>query len=147
MQTILLILCVSARRHFLYIYQICQQFDLLLFQQTIFVIIVFHKARLEQLVTLVESLLPFLGGKLYAIIEAEKAKLHRVDGDMAAGGGGVGGSSGGKSYLALAWDVFLMGMLIYFLVSIIDSSVQHHIGLKDEEQVQKLRKKQGKKTT
>jgi len=102
------------------------------------VIIVFNKKRLDSVVRFVEWLLPFLNGKLHAIIENEKAKLHRVDGQAIS-------ASREKSIFSLAWDIFLAAMLLYFLVSIIDSSVQQHLCVKDEKQIQKLKKKRAAK--
>jgi len=67
-----------------------------------------------------------------AMIEDEKAKLHRVDGEV---------TTKEKTLLALLWDIVLVLMLLYFLVSIIESSVQQHIGIRDEDEIQKLKKK------
>lgn len=72
------------------------------------------------------------------MIENEKAKLHRVDGEVAAKEKGI---------LSIVWDLILVAMILYFLTSIIDSSVQQYIGTKDEEEIQKLKKRQEGKTT
>jgi hypothetical protein len=101
--------------------------------QTIFVIIVFSKERLDQLVTLVESAIPWLQGHLHAIIESEKAKLHRTE------GGDV--ILREKSILGRLWDLVLIGMLCYFLLSIVESSVQHYLVTRDEAKVLQLKKK------
>jgi len=100
--------------------------------QTIFVIVMFSKKTLDYVIDLVESLLPWLDGNLRAMIEDEKAKLHKVDGEV---------TTKEKTLLALLWDIVLVLMLLYFLVSIIESSVQQHIGIRDEDEIQKLKKK------
>lgn len=106
--------------------------------QTIFVIIMFSKKTLDYVINLVESLIPWLHGNLRTMIENEKAKLHRVEGEV---------TTKEKTLLSLVWDLVLISMLLYFLVSIIDSSVQQYIGAKDEEEIQKLKKKQEGKAT
>jgi hypothetical protein len=98
----------------------------------------FSKRTLDYVVNLAESLIPWLHGSLRAMIENEKAKLHRVEGEV---------TTKEKTLLSLLWDLVLIGMLLYFLISIIDSSVQQYIGTKDEEEIQKLRKKQEGKAT
>lgn len=72
------------------------------------------------------------------MIENEKAKLHRVDGEVI---------TKEKGWLTLLWDLVLVSMLLYFLASIINSSVQQYIGTKDEEEIQRLKKKQEGKAT
>jgi len=73
-----------------------------------------------------------------AMVENEKAKLHRVDGEVI---------TKEKGWLALLWDLVLVSMLLYFLASIINSSAQHYIVTKDEEEIQWLKKKQEGKAT
>eukprot|EP01087_Luapelamoeba_hula_P011798 TRINITY_DN3253_c0_g4_i1.p1 TRINITY_DN3253_c0_g4~~TRINITY_DN3253_c0_g4_i1.p1 ORF type:complete len:450 (-),score=118.27 TRINITY_DN3253_c0_g4_i1:52-1401(-) len=123
--------------------------------QTIFVIIVFSKKMLDQLVKTAEYVLPFLDGQLQAIIEKEKAKLHRTtpattttttSTDPASGASGVSEQPKEKGLLNVAWDVFLAAMLLYFLVSIVDSSVQQYIQERDEAELLKLRKKREAKS-
>jgi hypothetical protein len=124
----------------------------------------FSKKTLDYVINLVESLIPWLHGNLRyqhlaaasspaagsngkatmrvnlyrTLIENEKAKLHRVEGEV---------TTKEKTLLSLVWDLVLISMLLYFLVSIIDSSVQQYIGAKDEEEIQKLKKKQEGKAT
>jgi len=107
--------------------------------QTVFVIVIFSKKTLEYAITLAESLMPWLHGNLRAFIEAEKAKLHRTEGEETVKE---------KSILGIIWDIFLVCMILYFVISIIDSSVQQYIGTKDEADIQKQKsgKKKGKAT-
>jgi hypothetical protein len=46
-----------------------------------------------------------------------------------------------KNPLTLLWDVFLAGMILYFVLSIIDSAVQEHLASVHEEEVELERKK------
>jgi hypothetical protein len=97
--------------------------------QTLFVITVFHKTHLEWVVGLVESLVPPLQGKINAILEKERARLHRG-----------AGPTGSKSPLQAAWDTLLLLMLAYFLISIVNASVQEYLMEKDDEKIAALRK-------
>ena len=45
--------------------------------QAIVVIAVFGKEQLAGLINMIERLLPFLNGKLHAMLDAERSKLHR----------------------------------------------------------------------
>eukprot|EP01112_Ceratiomyxa_fruticulosa_P017700 TRINITY_DN5568_c0_g3_i1.p1 TRINITY_DN5568_c0_g3~~TRINITY_DN5568_c0_g3_i1.p1 ORF type:complete len:385 (+),score=73.34 TRINITY_DN5568_c0_g3_i1:280-1434(+) len=107
--------------------------------QTIFVITVFHKEHLAAIVDLIEAWLPFLKNKIHPILEKERARLHRTDGAHVV--------VGGKSTLAFIWDCVLVLMLLYFVISIVDSSVQDYLMSKDDEELERLKaekKKLGK---
>eukprot|EP01102_Stenamoeba_stenopodia_P023219 TRINITY_DN9925_c0_g1_i1.p1 TRINITY_DN9925_c0_g1~~TRINITY_DN9925_c0_g1_i1.p1 ORF type:complete len:409 (-),score=91.77 TRINITY_DN9925_c0_g1_i1:1078-2304(-) len=99
--------------------------------QTIFIILVFSVEHLTALVDLVESSFPFLKGRIKLFLENEKRKLH-----SAAGVATVSE----RSVFARIWDMVLLAMLSYFLMSIIDSSVQSYLAKRDEEELAKLEK-------
>lgn len=99
--------------------------------QTSIVILFFDKHRIERIINAVESALPFLQGSIRAFVENEQAKLHRHDGVAV---------ETSKGLLGIAWDVVLICMVLYFLISIVDSSVQTHLAERDEETVAKGKK-------
>lgn len=101
--------------------------------QTIFVITVFHKEHLQQVVELVEYYIPFLQGKIHAIFDKERAKLHRS--------GPALNEPSSKTMLQWAWDAVLISMLAYFIISIIHSSVQEYLVKKDDAEIERLKKK------
>eukprot|EP00026_Physarum_polycephalum_P008038 Phypoly_transcript_08114.p1 GENE.Phypoly_transcript_08114~~Phypoly_transcript_08114.p1 ORF type:complete len:390 (+),score=55.10 Phypoly_transcript_08114:68-1237(+) len=99
--------------------------------QTIFVITVFHKEHLALVVSELESWIPFLRGKIMPIFDKERARLHRT--------GTAVNEPAGKTMLQWAWDTVLISMLAYFLISIVNSSVQEYLIRKDEEEITKLK--------
>jgi len=94
--------------------------------QTLFVILMFTKELFTYVIKQTEYLLPFLTGTIDEFLEKEKAKFHRVGGSF---------SHTEKSMLALCWDILLMLMIFYFLLSILNSSVQGYLLQKDEEEI------------
>eukprot|EP01113_Clastostelium_recurvatum_P040719 TRINITY_DN6359_c0_g1_i1.p1 TRINITY_DN6359_c0_g1~~TRINITY_DN6359_c0_g1_i1.p1 ORF type:complete len:401 (+),score=65.11 TRINITY_DN6359_c0_g1_i1:68-1270(+) len=108
--------------------------------QTMFVIMVFHKEHLAALVSMIERYIPFLEGKIQPVLDKERARLHRSSlGEQAA-------TSSSKSPLALIWDIVLVSMILYFVISIINSSVQQHLVAEEEALIARLQeeKKKGK---
>jgi len=98
--------------------------------QTVFVITAFHKEHLDWLITKLEALIPTLHGVVRPILEKERARLHRVDNTETVTS---------KSGLQLVWDFVLISMLAYFLISIINSSVQEYLMKKDDEKIEHLK--------
>jgi len=99
--------------------------------QTVFVITAFHKEHLEWVVTKIESIIPALHGFVRPILEKERARLHHNDGSVEA--------VAPKSGLQIIWDCILISMLAYFIISIVNSSVQEYLMKKDEEKIERLK--------
>jgi len=97
--------------------------------QTLFVLAVFRKDQLSDLIAKIETIIWPLKGKLYTILENEKAKFHNPHTAV---------QTASKGGLAMLWDVFLMLMIAYFVSSIINSTVQEYLIDTHEQQVQKL---------
>jgi len=97
--------------------------------QTIFVITLFSQARIDTVVAFLERILPFLKGKINKFLEKEKLKLHRTSGSNVATT---------KSIFARIWDVVLLVMILYFVISIINSTVLKHLEKKDESIISEI---------
>eukprot|EP01111_Echinosteliopsis_oligospora_P016431 TRINITY_DN6832_c0_g1_i1.p1 TRINITY_DN6832_c0_g1~~TRINITY_DN6832_c0_g1_i1.p1 ORF type:complete len:405 (+),score=119.30 TRINITY_DN6832_c0_g1_i1:40-1215(+) len=106
--------------------------------QTIFVITVFHKEHLAYVVQKIESLLPFLHGQINAIFEKERARLHRDSSDNSPS------TTQPKTWLQVAWDAVLILMLSYFILSIVNASVQERLLKNDDDKLTLLRKQKKK---
>jgi len=102
--------------------------------QTIFVITMFSKQLLAFWISLIESFLPFSKGFIDEYLEKERAKLHRTTAHIE--------DEGQKSLLARLWDLLLIVMLAYFIISIINSSVQDYLQRRDEKETEKLEQQQ-----
>jgi len=106
--------------------------------QTIFVITMFSKTLLAKFISLLEYSLPFLKGTIDEYFQKERAKLHRSS--------GVGNEKlAEKSLLSYLWDAVLVSMLLYFVISFINSSVQSYLQKIHQEEVDSLEKKLRKK--
>eukprot|EP01116_Phalansterium_solitarium_P025732 TRINITY_DN9986_c0_g1_i1.p1 TRINITY_DN9986_c0_g1~~TRINITY_DN9986_c0_g1_i1.p1 ORF type:complete len:405 (+),score=111.41 TRINITY_DN9986_c0_g1_i1:95-1309(+) len=97
--------------------------------QTVFVITIFNQSLLDYLILTIERSFPSFQGKIDAFVQGEKKKFH--------GGAHVPGHDS-KGVLARMWDVFLIIMLLYFLVSIINSSVQSYLAEQDAKQIEQI---------
>ncbi|KAH8387336.1 hypothetical protein KR093_006452 [Drosophila rubida] len=88
--------------------------------QKVFVIIAFNESLLERAVDLLASL-PIFGRKLQqpfkGFLENQKQRLHRR-------GAGAGGDSG--NLLSKIFETFVIGMVCYFVVSIVNSLAQSY---------------------
>ncbi|KAH8274345.1 hypothetical protein KR044_003239 [Drosophila immigrans] len=88
--------------------------------QKVFVIIAFNESLLERAVDLLASL-PIFGRKLQqpfkGFLENQKQRLHRR-------GAGTGGDSG--NLLSKIFETFVIGMVCYFVVSIVNSLAQSY---------------------
>jgi hypothetical protein len=98
--------------------------------QTLFIITMFSKQILSFWISLIESSLPFTKGFIDEFLEKERAKLHRPAGQAIV--------EEEKSILSKLWDLVLILMVGYFLVSIINSSVQAHLAKRDKEELERL---------
>jgi hypothetical protein len=98
--------------------------------QTIFIITMFSKQILSFWISLIESSLPFTKGFIDEFLEKERTKLHRPAGHAIV--------EEEKSLLAKLWDLVLILMVGYFLVSIINSSVQTYLAKRDKEELERV---------
>jgi len=106
--------------------------------QSIFVLTAFSKDHLEVLIDYIESKLPFLEGILRTFFERQRAQFHLH---------GPKKPTEPQSWLSLSglWDIFLMGMISYFLISILESAVQHHLATVDDFKIKTMMNNQPKK--
>ncbi|KAM9978216.1 hypothetical protein ACTFIY_011959 [Dictyostelium cf. discoideum] len=107
--------------------------------QACFVILAFNMETLTMVISFIEDKIPFLKNKIQPILEKERQKLNST----------VSANSP-KSLVGLAWDCVLFLMISYFLMSIVDSSVQEYLIEKDNKKIEllksKLEKQQPKET-
>jgi len=99
--------------------------------QSLFVVAVFRKDTLETQLAWLESTFPFIRGKLKPLLEDVEKKFHRQPGTEIV-------TTSEKSILATVWELFVALMILYFVVSAINSTVNEYLVTKDEEEVQKL---------
>jgi hypothetical protein len=96
--------------------------------QTCFVILAFSKDRLQQLIHIVESAVPRLHGVLTPFFEKQRAQFHSMQEHHSAGENG--------SWLGTAWNFFLAAMILWFVRSIIDSTVQEKLAEQDQRNIE-----------
>ncbi|KAH8238262.1 hypothetical protein KR032_001643 [Drosophila birchii] len=93
--------------------------------QKIFVIIAFNETLIERAVDLLASL-PVLGHKLQepfkAFLKNQKQRLHRQQ----RGASGTGGAGDSGNLLSKIFETFVIGMVCYFVVSIVNSLAQSY---------------------
>lgn len=90
--------------------------------QMLFVIFVFSKHHVEHFLRFIEARLPFLRQRLSAMLEKQKVLLHTKEVNVEE-----------KPLIAQVWEIFIIGMIVYFLVSIINSSVNQYLDEQEEE--------------
>lgn len=95
--------------------------------QVLFVITMFHVENLKTVVAFLERMIPPIHGRLHEIFEKEKAKFHQSSGRTSL--------PPSKGLLGRLWDLFLIFMIGYFVISIINSVVQGYLHKRDEEEV------------
>ncbi|XP_068159047.1 vacuole membrane protein 1 [Drosophila tropicalis] len=99
--------------------------------QKVFVIIAFNETLIERAVDLLATL-PIFGSKLQepfkAFLNNQKQRLHRQRGRGGAGDNVAGGNATGDSgnLLSKIFETFVIGMVCYFIVSIINSLAQSY---------------------
>jgi hypothetical protein len=105
------------------------------FVQSIFVITAFSKDHLVKTVDVVERLFPFLKGKVQKIFDDYRKQFHQIEGSTDVHHARKG------SILSTAWDVVLAVMISYFIISLINSSVQKYLRDRDYEDISKFKEK------
>ncbi|KAH8409282.1 hypothetical protein KR009_012081 [Drosophila setifemur] len=94
--------------------------------QKIFVIIAFNETLIERAVDLLASL-PYFGHKLQepfkAFLQNQKKRLHR---HQQRGGGVAAGAPDSGNMLSKIFETFVIGMVCYFVVSIVNSLAQSY---------------------
>lgn len=109
--------------------------------QTAIVIVAFNRERLEGIVHTLEARIGFLKDKLGPFFEKQRQQFH------VEGGGGShrldDGAGGGINWLSLIWNGFLISMILWFVMSIIDSSVQERLAMKDQGKIEKFAQEKG----
>lgn len=92
--------------------------------QKIFVIIAFNETLIERAVDLLATV-PVLGHKLQepfkAFLKNQKQRLHRQQ-----RGGGAGGAGDSGNMLSKIFETFVIAMVCYFVVSIVNSLAQSY---------------------
>lgn len=73
---------------------------------------------LEYWIQIIEYFFPFLKGFIDEFLEKERMKLHRELNSPI---------SSSKSFFSLLWDILLISMIFYFIISIINSSVKNYL--------------------
>lgn len=91
--------------------------------QTIFIIILFSDHHVEHLINLIEKYMPFLKNSLSQSLQKQKEKLfhHSTENES-------------KSIIAVAWEIIITLMIVFFLYSIINSVVNEHLKKLHEEE-------------
>ncbi|XP_023177684.2 vacuole membrane protein 1 isoform X2 [Drosophila hydei] len=98
--------------------------------QKIFVIIAFNETLIERAVDLIATV-PIFGRKLQqpfkAFLENQKQRLHRQQRSRnATAGGSVGNGGDSGNLLSKIFETFVIGMVCYFVVSIVNSLAQSY---------------------
>lgn len=94
--------------------------------QKIFVVIAFNEVLIEKAIDMLTNI-PLVGkplqGPFKAFLANQKAHLHRRKG---AAGGAAGTAAGGGNLLARIFEKFVILMVAYFVVSIVNSLAQSY---------------------
>jgi hypothetical protein len=79
------------------------------------IILMFSGKTIITIINGISAVFPFLHDKLHAALKSQKEKLHlkKVSED--------------KHWIAQVWDYVILIMVAYFVLSIINSSVQNHL--------------------
>eukprot|EP00455_Lapot_gusevi_P045975 TRINITY_DN5969_c0_g1_i7.p1 TRINITY_DN5969_c0_g1~~TRINITY_DN5969_c0_g1_i7.p1 ORF type:complete len:156 (-),score=64.71 TRINITY_DN5969_c0_g1_i7:185-652(-) len=105
--------------------------------QSFAVITVFYKDRLNDLIAFILWLTPAsihhsIEPKVNEFFQNMKAQYHKNEAHLAPT------AQASRSLLSSAWDIFLGGMLLWFLISIINASVQEKLVELDEKKIKEL---------
>eukprot|EP01132_Coremiostelium_polycephalum_P002909 gene2909-3626_t len=106
--------------------------------QACFVILVFNMNTLTKVIAIIEEYIPISKGKIQPILEKNRQQLNQS---------GSASANAPKGYLGIAWDCVLAIMISYFLISIVDSSVQEYLIEKDNKKIEILKKKLSKSSS
>lgn len=89
--------------------------------QKLFVIIAFNETLIVTALSYLK-VLPIIGNKLQepfkAFLDGQKLKLHRKGGQTA--------SEGGNNFLGAIFEKFVFAMILYFVISIVNSLAQNY---------------------
>ena len=99
--------------------------------QACFVVLAFDKDRLAWLIQQVERLIPAIAGVLDPLFEKQRAQFHH----NAAANSAASANDSAASYFSISfiWNSILIVMLLFFVKSIIESSVQERLVERDAE--------------
>lgn len=90
------------------------------------IIFLFNKTHLQQLIRLIEDLVPQLKGQVQQFFDLQRRAFHS-------------GVKTSRPLVGKLWDLFLVLMILGFLKSIVESLVQERLEELDEEHLAKLR--------
>jgi len=93
--------------------------------QSAFVILAFDKDRLSWVISKIEQILPAIQGKLGPIFEKQRAQFHKDKSQHHAN------EEEGAGWVGFVWNWFLGLMLLWFVKSIVESSVQERLAERD----------------
>lgn len=79
------------------------------------IIIMFSGKTIDAIVSTVEKALPFIKGRLHEMLAKQQQKLRDRE------------VNDNKSIIAQIWDVVIMAMVGYFIMSLINSSVNEYL--------------------
>ena len=105
--------------------------------QTAVVIVAFNRERLEAVVQALENNVAALHGKLGPFFERQRAQFHTE------GGGAGAGEKESVNWLSVAWNGFLIAMILFFVASIVDSSVQERLATRDQAKIERFAQEKG----
>lgn len=91
--------------------------------QAIFVIVSFSKHQVEKILTFIENTIPYLHGSLSNALEKQKKSLFHGD---------ALNLEENKPLIATIWEIFIILMVVYFLISIINSLVNEKLREKQQ---------------
>ena len=75
----------------------------------------FSGQTIDKIVKLIESTIPGTNGMVHAQLKKQREKLHTQEIDE------------NKHFIALIWDWVILAMVTYFLISIVNSSVNDYL--------------------
>ena len=110
--------------------------------QTAIVIAAFRKDSVEYIIHTVESRVQPLQGKLAAFFEHQREQFH-TSADSVSAGGGSEAVHGNVNWFGVLWNVFLACMIGWFVVSIVDSSVQERLVTRDQARIERFAQEKG----
>jgi len=106
--------------------------------QSAFVILAFDTTRLSWCIEKLEALIPAIQGKLGPIFEKQRNQFHKKGSAAAAADEGDS-----ASWISFVWNLFLGAMLLGFLKSIVESSVQERLAEQDTATIEQFAKEKG----
>ena len=112
--------------------------------QTALVIVAFNRERLEGVVRVLEERVSPLRGKLGPFFERQRSQFHLQGGAEQAAAGAAGDAARQQTnWLSLGWNVFLVSMIAWFVLSIVESSVQERLATRDQLRIEQFAQDRG----